>query len=139
MKPFLLSLASLQVQHLNGSIFDLDLEASGFQFKFSNIFRCLYLFLIRLVDKLAFSFPFNPRYLQIIQLEKSGSVAVTITDNKTLFSVVCLSGTIRLTGKFALKLFPFYPNQCIFSVVPTLCCLLTKPVGLSHLLQYGFD
>ena len=95
---------------MNRSIFDLDLEDSGFHFKFSNIFLSVYLFLIRLVGKLAFSFTFNPRSLYIVELAKSGSVAVTITDNKTLFSVVCFSGTIRLTGKFALKLFPFYPK-----------------------------
>ena len=63
--------------------------------------------MIRLVKKFAFYFPFNPIFLYIYELVKNGSGAATIPDNKTRFSAVCLSVTIKLTGKFAFKLFPF--------------------------------
>ena len=58
-------------------------------------------------------------------------------NNKNFFSGGCLSGLIRLTGKFAFGLFPFYPNQCILSGGPPLCGILSKPVDISHLLEAG--
>ena len=62
-----------------------------------------------------------------------------LTDNKFFFSTVRSSGTIRLTGKFAFVLSPFYPNQCRFLGGRPLGWLLEKPVDISHLLEAGFD
>ena len=74
--------------------------------------------------------------LTVLQ-NQSGFVAATTTNNKALFSAVCLSGTTKLTGKFAFALFLFYPTQCIFSVDPTLGGLLSKPVCLLRFLEDG--
>ena len=44
----------------------------------------------------------------------------------TRFSEVLSSGPIRLTGKSAFMLVPFYPNQCILLVGPPLGGILEK-------------
>ena len=56
-----------------------------------------------------------------------------------MFLAVCLSGPIRVKGKIAFVLFPFYPNQCIFFGGPPLGGLLVNAVNLSHLLEAGLD
>ena len=76
--------------------------------------------------------------LTVLQ-NKSGFGAATITNNKVRFSAVCLSGPMRLTGKSAFTLFPFYPNQCILLGEPPSDKLLENPVDLSRVLEAGFD
>ena len=87
--------------------FRFGLEAPDVQFNFRNIFRSLSLFMIRLVEFFSFYFPFNPRFLWIVELEKHGSGDATITDNKIHFSAVITSGPIRLTGNFNFRCSPF--------------------------------
>ena len=43
---------------------------------------------------------------------KIGSGATIITNITVLFSAVCLSGPMRLTGKISSVLCTFYPNRC---------------------------
>ena len=92
------------------------------------------------MDDFSFSVYFVPESLYIAELvttvlkNKSVSSAATVTNNKVRCSVVCLSVSIRLTGKFAFTLFLFYPNQCRFSGGPPLGGLLAKPVDFSCLL-----
>ena len=69
----------------------------------------------------------------------SDSVAATIINNKIHFSEVCLSVPISLIGKFAFKLFHFYPNKCRLLGGTPLGGILGKPVGLSHLFEDGLD
>ena len=81
-------------------------EASDFKVEFRSLFRSLYLFMIRLVDKFTLSFPFNPRSLYIVELSlavlqsQSGSIATTTTNNKILLSAVCFSDPMSLIRKF---------------------------------------
>ena len=119
--------------------FRFGLKASYVQFNFRNIFLSLSLFQIRLVEKISLYFPFNPILLYIVELEQNGSGSATITDNKTLFSDVHSPGPIRLTGKFAFVLFPFYPNQCRLSGGPPLGGLFANNVGFSRLFEAGFE
>ena len=59
--------------------------------------------------------PVNHISLDIVELEKSGSGDATITDNKTRFSEVYLSGIIRLKGNSHLR-FSLLP-QSMYIVV----------------------
>ena len=101
--------------------FRFGLKGSDVQVKFRILFCSIYLFSIRIVNKFSFSVYFFPGLLYIVELvltvlkHQSGSGSATIINNKVRFSVVWLSGQMMLTGKFTFVLFPFYPNQCIFS------------------------
>ena len=110
--------------------FRFGLEFSDVQVEFRNLFRSLSLSPITVVERIALSFPLNPRLMYIFELEEKGSGAATITYHKTCLLVVCPSGPTRLTGKFAFKLFPFYPNQCRFSGGPPLCGIIENPVDI---------
>ena len=66
------------------------------------------------------------------------SVAATIINHKIRFSAVCLSSPIRLTGKFAFVLFPFYSNQCKLLGGHPLGGIPENPVGISLLVEAGF-
>ena len=108
-----------------------------FSSNFRKNFRFLSLFLVRLVDNFAFSFLFNPTHMWIVESEKSGFVSAMTTYHKIRFSEVHLYGPIRLIGKSAFMLVPFYPNQCRLLGGPYLGELLVKNVGLSCLLEAG--
>ena len=108
-----------------------------FSSNFRKNFRFLSLFLVRLVDNFAFSFLFNPTHMWIVESEKSVSGSAMITYHKIRFSEVHLYGPIRLIGKSAFMLVPFYPNHCILLGGPSFGEILEKNVGLSCLLEIG--
>ena len=134
---------SSKVYHLNGLIFYLVWKLLMFRSNlevYSDIF--LYFLSVLLTN-------FHPLYTLSMDIciflignnsikNHSSSSAATITNIKVIFSVVCLSGTMILTGKLSFVLFPYYPNQCRLLGGNTLDRLLAKPVYLKRLLEYGF-
>ena len=61
------------------------------------------------------------------------------TYHKIRFSEAHVYGLISLTRKSAFILASFYPNQCRLLGGPYLGELLVKKVGLSYLLEAGFN
>ena len=161
MNPFLLLIASSKLWHLNGSIFflgwkllmcrsNLEISAVLFLYFWSGSRKNLhsisfYFFLSGQYRGRIFVIYFLCPWIDVdcwveltVLQNQISSGAATITNNNFFFSVVCLSSQMRLTGKFAFKLFPFYSYRCRLLGRPPLGRILVKSIDISCLLEAVF-